>query len=262
MRSFSQTVSFVSFATLGLACPAKEEPLDEVGESDTDSDSGTDSTGDGDCPEPQTFELNFAVAGLLPEETDVTLTCSATASGEPSNQVIALTACMDDQSQAHGDVEVTLTGDWTGLAIGDAEPTTLRFVQQANGESLDRWLTLETNGQFPLPLVAVSASDLVPTNTSFGFGPIALGIETMDCPTSEHPGGCGPVASLALTADYSDDPRTIPDGSQITDLGGAEGGDSVQFVVTVAWARELLDNGCEDAPDRTLVFGIVAYPNS
>ncbi len=241
-----------------------ESTGDGDGESTGDGDDTLDS-GDGDCEPAQPLTLDFAITGLAPGEDDVTLTCAANAVPDGEDILVSFTLCTDQDDQPHADLELTLSGDWWEPSLGDGDlpATTLRYVQQPAGEHMNRWLALETEGQFPLALAAIDASTLYPPDVlDFDYGPVDISFDQGSCTHPEHPSGCGPVDRLEVLFKYGSEFTGVIDGSSIHALGSLSQGGSVYFDVVVARAWELLENSCFDVPERELVIGLVAYPNS
>ena len=215
------------------------------------------------CSAGQTIRFDFSLSGLAAGEREVSLTCATSERRDGDQIVVAFTACVGAGDQPHADLELRLIGEWPDPPLDDEPAVRVRYVEQVQGIQIDRWLVIESDGQFSLPLAAVAASGLSPAGApGFGYGPIQLVLDSAGCEPADPGDGCGAIDRLQLSADYSGDSRVIVDGNRIDDLGSADGGDSTQFHVVVPRAVDRLDTSCTDLASRRIELGIVAYPVS
>ena len=246
-----------------LAVAACGEEDDASGADAGSADAAVGDAAAATCSAGQTMRFDFSLTGLAPDEREVSLTCATSERREGDQIVVAFTACVGPGEQPHADLELRLTGEWPDPPLDDEPAVRIRYVEQAYAIQVDRWLVIESDGQFSMPLAAVAASDLSPAGEpGFNYGPIQLALASAGCGPSDAGDGCGTIDRLQLSADYSGDSRVILDGSRIDDLGSADGGDSTQFHVLVPRAVDRVEVTCTDLSSRRVELGIVAYPVS
>lgn len=252
MRSRS---GFAAVMLVGFACGGDDEPR---GGGANVVDAGFS------CLERDEIALDFELEGLAELEFEVDLAC-VTSERDPggANRIIDFTGCTDPSGTAHGDLALTLIGDWPWHYLGTARPTRLRYVQRATGQRIDRWLFTETDGQFPVPLVIVDATTLTPSDDSLTIGPVTLSVEWAPCENLAFADGCGPRERLAVRARYDGGEWTGLDGTRSTLTGGPPDFlNSTQYDLIIPYAAVLAETFCQDVPSRRVVVALVAFPFS
>jgi hypothetical protein len=179
---------------------------------------------------------------------------------EGGDLIIDFTECTDGSGTTHGDLALTLIGDWPEPSLGDTRPLRVRYVQRPGAMGLDRWIIVERGTLFRVPLLAIDASSLFPTVGESAYGPIGLSLVPTECGPVEHPAGCGPLNRLVVRATFDGGESSVIDGTAAfltSEPLHYEG-----YRVVVAQAVELGTSSCPDASERRLVIAIAGHPFS